>query len=197
MTKKESHHKSSHLISHYLQMTLYLLGLKGQLSALITAQMCNYTLFIPAPAAAWCCSCCSPGPGAGCTSAGSQLPCESQSAPCSAAPPHAHQILPDISRGKKHLIVEQDENTVCPSNMIFKQQPNLWSTYNGILDVLDIFPHLLHLTLQLLWRLHNLRLEFADVLLQVAEVHLHLSLTQTSCQWKSFAFSTNSPQHIS
>lgn len=49
-------------------------------------------------------------------------------------------------------------------------------TYNGDLDVLDFLPHLLHLTLQLLWRLHNLRLEFADVLLQAADVHLHLSL---------------------
>lgn len=50
------------------------------------------------------------------------------------------------------------------------------STYDGKLDVLDILPHLLHLTLQLLWRLHNLRLEFANVLLQGADVHLHLSL---------------------
>lgn len=50
------------------------------------------------------------------------------------------------------------------------------STYNGDLDILDNLPHLLHLTLQLLWRLHNLRLEFADVLLQAADVHLHLSL---------------------
>lgn len=50
------------------------------------------------------------------------------------------------------------------------------STYNGDLDILDSLPHLLHLTLQLLWRLHNLRLEFADVLLQGADVHLHLSL---------------------
>lgn len=122
MIKKESHPKSSPLITHYLQMTLYLLGLKGQLSALITAQTCNNTLFIPAPAAAWCCSCCSPGPAAGCTSAGSQLRCESHSAPCSAAPPRVHPILPDISWGGKHLIVEQDDNTVCPSNMIFKQQ---------------------------------------------------------------------------
>lgn len=50
------------------------------------------------------------------------------------------------------------------------------STYNGDLDSLDSLSHLLHLTLQLLRRLHNLRLEFADVLLQAADVHLQLSL---------------------
>lgn len=73
------------------------------------------------------------------------------------------------------------------SNLISKQQllettSVCFSTHDGVLDVLDVLPHLLHLTLQLLWRLHNLRLQFADVFLQVADVHLHLGLTHTSKQ---------------
>lgn len=72
------------------------------------------------------------------------------------------------------------------SNTVTKQQLSeggplpAFLTHNGALDVLDVLPHLLHLTLQLLWRLHDLRLQFADVFLQVADVHLHLGLTQTS-----------------
>lgn len=52
---------------------------------------------VPLPAAAWCCSCCSPGPAEGCTSAGSQPRCESHPAPCSGAPPHARLFLPENS----------------------------------------------------------------------------------------------------
>lgn len=52
----------------------------------------------------------------------------------------------------------------------------LVQTHNGHLGGLDVLPHLLQLALQLVWRFHNLRLELADVLLQVADVHLHLGL---------------------
>lgn len=65
--------------------------------------------------------------------------------------------------------------TFSPSGKI---SPRMF-TYNGVLDILDILPHLLHLTLQLFWRLHNLALEFADVLLQGADVDFHLSLRRT------------------
>lgn len=60
-----------------------------------TLYTCSFIL--PPPAAAWCCSCCSPGPAAGCASVGSQPQCESHSAPCSAAPPHTHLCLPKTS----------------------------------------------------------------------------------------------------
>lgn len=53
----------------------------------------------------------------------------------------------------------------------------LFSTHSGVLNVLDVLPHLLHLTLQLLRRLHNLRLEFSDVFFEVGDVHLHLGLS--------------------
>lgn len=70
---------------------------------------------------------------------------------------------------------EMKNTVVCTSVEPFLEKSFI-RTYDGDLDMLDFLPHLLHLTLQLLWRLHNLRLEFADVLLQAADVHLHLSL---------------------
>lgn len=70
-------------------------------------------MFIPPPAAAWCCSCCSLGPAAGCASAASRSQLESTSAPSSAALPHAHQFLPVIREiiNFSHLSVQPSLKT--------------------------------------------------------------------------------------
>lgn len=67
--------------------------------AVLCIQPCTES--VPLPAAAWCCSCCSPGPAVGHTCAGSQPQSESHSAPCSAAPPHARPFLPESTHQKR------------------------------------------------------------------------------------------------
>lgn len=83
-------------------------------------------------------------------------------------------------------------NCIYPSSNSSFGRSLCFSTHDGGLDVLDVLPHLLHLTLELLWRLHNLRLEFADVFLQVADIHLQLGLKHTSKQHKDL-FSERPP----
>lgn len=83
-------------------------------------------------------------------------------------------------------------NWIYPSSNSSFGRSLCFSTHDGGLDVLDVLPHLLHLTLELLWRLHNLRLEFADVFLQVADIHLQLGLKHTSKQHKDL-FSERPP----